>query len=126
MKVYIVVCYFSLIIFSTVELTSFATYVFVMFSSSRLLTLNCQSQHLSSALSSACDFNSHFLQTVWTQIRLGAVEEQSDQGPHCLPVCKNRFEKFPRIYKQTTLTDDSCRCRFSWRFKGYNIQYCHV
>ena len=19
--------------------------------------------------------------------------EQSDQGPHCLPVCKNRFEK---------------------------------
>ena len=34
------------------------------------LPLNCQSQQLSSALSSACDFKSHFLQTVWTQIRL--------------------------------------------------------
>ena len=30
-------------------------------------------------------------------------------GPHCLPVCKNRFEKFGRIFsrrhKQTTLSD---------------------
>ena len=26
-----------------------------------------------------------------------APPEQSDQGPHCLPVCKNRFEKFARI-----------------------------
>ena len=35
--------------------------------------------------------------------------EQSDLGPHCLPVCKNRFEKFPRIFsrrhKQTTFSD---------------------
>ena len=32
-----------------------------------------------------------------------------DLGPHCLPVCKNRFEKFARIFsrhhKQTTLSD---------------------
>ena len=21
-----------------------------------------------------------------------------DQGPHCLPVCKNRYEKFARIF----------------------------
>ena len=32
-----------------------------------------------------------------------------DQGPHCLPVCKNRFEKFARIlsrqHKQTTFSD---------------------
>ena len=32
-----------------------------------------------------------------------------DQGPHCLPVCKNRFEKFARIFsrrhKQTTFSD---------------------
>ena len=38
-----------------------------------------------------------------------AFLEQSDQGPHCLPVCKNRFEKFARIYsrrhKQTTFSD---------------------
>ena len=35
--------------------------------------------------------------------------EQSDQGPHCLPVCKNRFEKSARIFsrrhKQTTFSD---------------------
>ena len=35
--------------------------------------------------------------------------EQSDLGPHCLPVCKNRFEKFARIFsrrhKQTTFSD---------------------
>ena len=42
---------------------------------------------------------------MWTQIRLLL---QSDLGPHCLPVCKNRFEKFARIfsrrYKQTTFS----------------------
>ena len=36
-------------------------------------------------------------------------EEQSDLGLHCLPVCKNRFEKFARIFsrrhKQTTFSD---------------------
>ena len=41
---------------------------------------------------------------MWTQIRL-----QSDQGPHCLPVCKIRFEKSARIFsrrhKQTTFSD---------------------
>ena len=35
--------------------------------------------------------------------------KQSDLGPHCLPVCKNRFEKFTRIFsrrhKQTTFSD---------------------
>ena len=33
----------------------------------------------------------------------------SDQGSHCLPVCKNRFEKFARIFsrqhKQTPFSD---------------------
>ena len=37
------------------------------------------------------------------------LDEQSNQGPHCLPVCKNRFEKFVRIFsrqhKQTTFSD---------------------
>ena len=51
-----------------------------------------------------------FLQTVWTQIRL-LLYEQSDQGPHCLPVCKNTFEKFARLFgrchKQTTFSDAS-------------------
>ena len=32
-----------------------------------------------------------------------------DLGPHCLPVCKNRFEKFARLFsrrhKQTTFSD---------------------
>ena len=36
-------------------------------------------------------------------------QEQSDQGPHCLPVCKNRFEKSARIFsrrhKQATFSD---------------------
>ena len=49
-----------------------------------------------------------FLQTVRTQIRL-LLEEQSDLGSHCLPVCKNRFETFARIFsrrhKQTTFSD---------------------
>ena len=35
--------------------------------------------------------------------------EQSDQGPHCLPLCKNRFEKFVRIFsrqhEQTSFSD---------------------
>ena len=47
-------------------------------------------------LSSACDFKSHFC-------------KQCELGPHCLPVCKNRFEKFARIFnrrhKQTTFSD---------------------
>ena len=38
-----------------------------------------------------------------------APKEQSDLGPHCLPVCKNRFEKSARIFsrrhKQTTFSD---------------------
>ena len=37
------------------------------------------------------------------------TEEQSDQGPHFLPVCKNSFEKSARIFsrrhKQTTFSD---------------------
>ena len=37
------------------------------------------------------------------------ASDQSDQGLHCLPVCKNRFEKFTRIFsrrhKQTTFSD---------------------
>ena len=57
-----------------------------------------QSQQLPSALSPACDFKSHFCK-----------QEQSDLGPHCLPVCKNRFEKFARIFsrrhKQVTFSD---------------------
>ena len=36
-------------------------------------------------------------------------QEQSDQGPHCLPVCKNRFEKSARIFsrrhEQATFSD---------------------
>ena len=36
-------------------------------------------------------------------------QEQSDLGPHCLPVCKNRFEKFSKIFsrrhKQMTFSD---------------------
>ena len=30
----------------------------------------------------------------------GLIEEQSDLGPHCLPGCKNRFEKFARIFSR--------------------------
>ena len=35
--------------------------------------------------------------------------DQTDLGPHCLPVCKNRFEEFARMlsrrHKQTTFSD---------------------
>ena len=35
--------------------------------------------------------------------------DETDQGPHCLPVCKNRFEKsagiFSRRHKQMTFSD---------------------
>ena len=34
---------------------------------------------------------------------------------NCLPVCKNRFEKFARIFSRRH-TDDILRCRFSWHF----------
>ena len=37
------------------------------------------------------------------------TNDQSDLGPHCLPVCKNRFEKFARLFssqhKQTAFSD---------------------
>ena len=53
------------------------------FSSAELLcskidySLNCQSEKLPSALSFACDFKSHFANSV--------DPGQSDQGPQCLP-----------------------------------------
>ena len=28
------------------------------------------------------------------------MDPESDQGPHCLPVCKNRFEKLARIFSR--------------------------
>ena len=67
------------------------------------LPLKHQSQQLSSALSSACDFKSHFCK------QCGPRSDCSSRSPHCLPVCKNRFEKFARIFgrrhKQTTFSD---------------------
>ena len=48
-----------------------------------------------------------YRQTVWTQIRL-LLEEQSDQGPHCL---EKRLLKSQADDK----ADDSC-C--DWQFKG--------
>ena len=40
---------------------------------------------------------------------VSANSVDQDLGPHCLPVCKNRFEKFARIFsrrhKQTTFSD---------------------
>ena len=72
-----------------------------------MLTLNCQSQQLSSALSSACDFKSHFCKQFGP--RSDCSLEQSDQGPQCLSVCKSRLEKFERIFsrrhKQITFSD---------------------
>ena len=69
------------------------------------LPLNCQSQQLSFALSSAC-YLSHFCKQCGPR---SDCSEQSDQGLHCLPVCINRFEKFARIFsrrhKQTTFSD---------------------
>ena len=65
--------------------------------------------------------------------------EQSDQGPHNLPVCKNRFAKFARIFsrrhKQTTFSDAiflgilkvyeticmKCQSLYPWTNKKNNI-----
>ena len=61
-----------------------------------LKPLNCQSQHLSSALSSGCDFKNHSRSSL---IRVHTV---------CLHA-KNRFEKFESVFsrqhKQTTFSD---------------------
>ena len=69
------------------------------------LTLKLPITTIVICLSSACDFQSLFCK----QCGPRSDEEQSDQGPHCLPVCKNRFEKFARIFsrrhKQTTFSD---------------------
>ena len=59
------------------------------------IPLNCQSQQLSSALSSACDFKSQFCKQCGPR-----SDCSSDQDPHCLPVCKNRLEKFARIFSR--------------------------
>ena len=29
-----------------------------------------------------------------------SVDPESDLGPHCLPICKNRFEKFAIIFSR--------------------------
>ena len=67
-----------------------------------IYSLKRQSQQLSPALSSACDFKSHFCKQY-------GPRSDSDLGPHCLPVCKNRFEKSARIlsrrHKQVTFSD---------------------
>ena len=65
-------------------------------------------EQLSPALSAACDFKSHVFQQCGPRSDCSS-SEQSDQGPRCFPVCKNRFEKFARIFsrrhKQTTFSD---------------------
>ena len=56
-------------------------------------------------------------------------DQKSDLGPHCLPVCKNRFEKFAKIFsrrhKQTTFSDagflDALRVNFGWKMSGVFI-----
>ena len=40
-------------------------------------------------------------------------QEQSDLGPHCLPICKMCLNSL-----QEDAAYDNFRCRFSWRFKG--------
>ena len=55
-----------------------------------VLTLKCQSQLLSYALLSACDFKSHFCKQRGPRSDC-SFREQSDQGPHCLPVCMCPF-----------------------------------
>ena len=72
----------------------------------QIAPLNCQSQQLLSALSSACDLKSHFCK------QCGPRSSRSSLI-RVLTVClyaKNRFEKFARIFsrqhKQTTFSDD--------------------
>ena len=58
-----------------------------------------------------CRLRCHLL-VIFKVISANSVDsdqEQSDLGQHCLPVCKNRFEKIARIFsrrhKQTTFSD---------------------
>ena len=48
--------------------------------------------------------------------------EQSDLSPHCLPACKNRFEKSARIirrqHKQTAFSDAVCLGALRVNFKN--------
>ena len=54
--------------------------------------------------------------------------DQSDLGPHCLPVRKNRFEKFARIFsrrhKQTTFSDVGFLCTL--RVNGPSVEHATV
>ena len=67
------------------------------------LTLKAPVTTIVVCLSSACDFKSHFGKQFGPR---SDCSFKSNHGPHCLPVCKNRFEKSARIFsrrhKQTT------------------------
>ena len=70
--------------------------------------LNCQSQQLSSALSSACDFNSHFGKQCGPRSDCSS-SRSSLIRVHTVWLCKSRFEKLARIFsrqhKQMTFSD---------------------
>ena len=78
--------------------------------------LKRQSQQLSSALSSACEFKSHFCKQCGPRSDCSSRSRLIWVHPVCLHA-KSMFEKFTRRCSRRQ-TDDIFRCRFSWRFKG--------
>ena len=55
------------------------------------------------------DLRSLALPPIYRPTHSETNRSEQELGPHCLPVCKNRFKKFARIFsrrhKQTTFSD---------------------
>ena len=64
---------------------------------------------MSNSLQYNCRLLCHLLVILKVIFANSVDPDQTDLGPHYLPVCKNRFEKFARLFsrrrKQTTFSD---------------------
>ena len=82
---------------------------------------NCQSQQLSSALSSACDFKNHFYKQCGP--RSDCCSRSSLIRVHTVCLYAKIGLKSLQ-YSADEAQTDIFRCRFSWHFKGY--KYCNA
>ena len=97
---------------------------YIKFSADGILKypLKCQTQQLSSALSSACYFKSHCCKQCGP--RSDCSSRSSHLGPHCLPICKKVCLKSLQegIWSRWQ-TDDIFRYSFYWHPKGYFLVF---
>ena len=93
---------------TTIFMLIFACSRIKIYNQQLLKSLNCQSQQLSSALSSTCNFKSHFCKQCGPRSDCSLRSSLIRVHTLCL-YAKNRFEKFARIFsrrqKQTTFSD---------------------